>query len=309
MSDDSKELWTVGRLLKWATDDFRTRGIEAPRLDAEVLLSHSLGLTRTEIFLQGDRPLDDAELQALRALIKRRRSHEPIAYLRGFREFYGRSFHVDARVLVPRPDTETLIDVALERTKQIPLSARTLDLCTGSGCVAITLAKARPTTKVFACDLSDDALVVARENALRLGAYNVAFHKADLFAGIAKVSRIPFDLVVANPPYIPSAECDTLMPDVRLFEPRMALDGGADGLDLVRRLVAGAPKVMRPQGVFALELMAGQAPVVAELFESHGFVDVRIAKDLGKIERVVSGVLKERPRRRPPGDLGPGAVA
>ena len=282
--------------MKWATDDFRTRGIESPRLDAEVLVGHALDLDRTRVIIESMRPLEPGELTLLRDLVKRRRTHEPIAYLRGHREFYGRSFKVDPRVLIPRPDTEALVEVALERSNHVSLSARVLDLCTGSGCVAITLARQRPTSRVVATDLSADALGVARENARLLGAYNVAFREGDLFGALEGASRLlptTFDLITANPPYIPSGDIEGLMADVRDFEPRLALDGGADGLDLVRRIVAEAPRFLDPDGVLAMEIGAGEAEATAAIYTEHGFRDVAIARDYGKIERVVSGVRPE----------------
>ena len=280
--------WTIGSLVKWAVDDFRSRGIENPRLDAELLVAHALKIDRMRVILDGQRPLEDAELATLRDLVKRRRAFEPIAYLRGEREFYGLKFRVDKRVLVPRPDTETLVDVALARSSHLSMSMRQLDLCTGSGCVAIAMARQRPTAQVSASDLSPDALAVARDNALRLGAYNVAFYMGDLFAPSAGRR---FDVVTANPPYIPSAELETLMPDVRDHEPRLALDGGADGLDLVRRIVAQAPDHLEAGGLLAIEIGAGEASATAALFRERGFVDVRADKDIARIERVVSGVL------------------
>jgi release factor glutamine methyltransferase len=279
--------WTIGSLVKWAVDDFRARGIENPRLDAELLVAHALGIDRMRVILEGQRPLEGAELAALRDLVKRRRSYEPIAYLRGEREFYGLKFRVDKRVLVPRPDTETLVDAALGRSSHLSMSMRQLDLCTGSGCVAIAMARQRPTAKVYASDVSRDALTVARDNALRLGAYNVAFAEGDLFAAFAGKR---FDVVTANPPYIPTGDLATLMPDVRDHEPRLALDGGDDGLVLVRRIVADAPEHLDAGGLLAIEIGAGEAPATAALFEARGFQQVRVHLDIARIERVVSGV-------------------
>lgn len=287
--------WTVRRLAEWATQDFRTRGIETPRLDAELILSDVLALTRTQLILDYDRELEDAELTKLRALVQRRRAREPLAYLRGRREFFGRDFAVDKRVLVPRPDTETLVEVALARTAERSLGTRILDLCTGSGAVAISLAKERRTAHVIGTDISPDALAVARLNAARLGAYNVGFVQADLFEGVGALldrAGMPhrFELIVANPPYIPSAEIATLMPDVRDHEPHLALDGGADGFDVCRRIVQNAPTWLGAGGVIALELGAGQAPAGMDLLRARGFVDVRAERDLARIERVVHGV-------------------
>lgn len=291
---ETKEPWTIAAVLKWAADDFRARGIESPRLDAEVLLAHALSCSRTQLVIDMMRPLAADELSRFRELVKRRRHREPVAYLRGEREFYGRTFRVDARVLVPRPDTETLIDVALARTRHLSMSARVLDLCTGSGCVAVTLALTRPTTQVTATDISAEALALAQENALRLGAPSVAFLRADLFGA----HEGPFDLVTANPPYIASAEVETLAPDVRSFEPRLALDGGDDGLVLVRRIVEAAPSHLAKGGVLAMEIGAGQADAVAAIFEARGFEGIERARDLARIERVVSGVWNKGPAAR-----------
>ena len=287
MTNQATQTWTIGSLVKWATDDFRTRGIENPRLDAELVVAHALRIDRMRVILDSARELESEELVMLRALVKRRRSHEPIAYLRGEREFYGLKFRVDKRVLIPRPDTETLVDTALSRTRHISLSMRQLDLCTGSGCVAIAMARQRVTAKVFATDLSPDALAVARENAYRLGAYNVAFVESDLFASLGPRR---FDIITANPPYIPSGDIPGLMADVRDFEPRLALDGGADGLDLVRRIVDEAPHHLVDGGVLALEIGAGEAGDTKAILEARGFREIEISRDLARIERVVSGI-------------------
>lgn len=284
--------WTIASLVKWAVEDFRARGIENPRLDAELIVAHALGIDRTRVIIDGARPLEGAELAKLRELVKRRRSHEPIAYLRGYREFYGLQFKVDRRVLIPRPDTEALVDVALSRSSHVSLSMRMLDLCTGSGCVAISVARQRPTGKVVASDLSPDALAVARDNALRLGAYNMAFVESDLFASIDAKQK--FDVITANPPYILTSDIDGLQPDIKEFEPRLALDGGADGLDLVRKIVDAAPDHLVPGGVLALEIGMGEADATKSLLESRGFTEVRADRDYAKIERVVSGVFTAR---------------
>jgi len=287
----SRSDWTVARVLSWAADDFRGRGIESPRLDAELLLGHVLGVDRVRLILESPRTLTAGELGAYRELIQRRRRREPIAYIRGEREFYGLPIKVDRRVLVPRPDTETLVEVALERTARVNLDGDLLDLCTGSGCVAVAFSRRRPTWRSVGVDISEDAVDVARENAERAGAVlGVTFVVGDLDAPLPDDAR--FDLVTANPPYIPSAEIETLDPDVRDFEPRIALDGGPDGLDVVRRVVAVAAKRLRPKGVAALEVGAGQAPAVVALFERQGFANVQTAVDYGGHERVVSGEMR-----------------
>ena len=290
MAAPSPAQWTIEAVLRWATDDFRGRGIETARLDAELLLAHALSTTRLQLVVDGKRPLGSPELERMRDLVRRRRAREPVAYLLGRREFFGRTFRVDARVLVPRPDTEVLVDVALERTRAVSMAMRALDLCTGSGCVGVTLARERPTSSVVATDVSTGALAVARDNALRLGAYNVALRQGDLFAPLDPAWR--FDVVVSNPPYIPGAEIATLDPDVRDFEPRLALDGGDDGLAVLRRVVAGAPAWLVPGGVLAVEVGAGEAPAVVALFE-RDFAAVEVRRDYGRIDRVVSGVLRD----------------
>lgn len=299
-------VWTIEAVLRWAADDFRARGIDTPRLDAELLLAHALGSTRIALIVDAKRELDGRELGLLREFVTRRRSREPMAYILGQREFYGRAFRVDRRVLVPRPDTETLVEVALERTRSVSMSMRALDLCTGSGCVAITLARERPTSRVVATDTSEDALAVARDNATRLGAYNVALRAGNLFGALEPRPRgdtpdgaparrgFSFDVVTANPPYVPSGEIAALMADVRDFEPRLALDGGDDGLAIVRRVVAEAPAHLDTGGVLAVEVGAGEATEVARLFAQAGFDGIDVRRDYARVERVVSGMLKER---------------
>lgn len=286
-----EEVWTIARVLRWASDDLGRRGIkDSPRLDAELLLCHALGVDRVRLIMDAQRPLETEELGRFRELLLRRRRSEPIAYILGEREFYGHRFHVTKDVLIPRPDTETLVNVALARTRDRDLHGHALDVCTGSGCVAISFAKERPTWHVTGSDISERALSVARRNALRLGAvWNVDFRLSDLLADLETHAR--FDLIVANPPYIPEAEVPTLMPDIRNHEPALALSGGPDGLSLIRRLVKAAPALLAPGGVLAIEVGAGQAERVAKGFSAYGFSDVQQDRDYGAVERVVSGRL------------------
>jgi len=275
-------------VLAWATDDFKRRGNKSARLDAELLLGEALGLDRIKLIVEAERPLADDELGRYRDLIKRRRASEPIAYILGRREFFALPMRVDRRVLIPRPDTEILVETALLGTRERHLYGRMLDLCTGSGCVAIAFAKERPTWRVTAVDLSPDAAVVARDNVRRAGVvHNVAVLEGDLFAALADGAR--FELITANPPYIPSAEIADLDADVRDFEPRLALDGGDDGLAVTRRLVGEAMRYLSPGGLLALEGGFDQAPAVAALLEAHGFEQIARSKDLAGVERVVSG--------------------
>ena len=287
------QTWTVRSVAAWTTDDLKKRGIATARLDAELIVCHALAIDRVKLIVDGERELESRELETIRALVKRRRAFEPIAYLRGKREFFGRDFRVDRRVLVPRPDTEILVQVALDRLRGRDLGGCVLDLCTGSGCIAVTLKCERPTLTVDATDLSSDALAVARDNALRLGAiWNVRFTLGDLYAPLG-VARRRYDAIVSNPPYIPHAELAGLDADVRDHEPHLALDGGADGLVVVRRIVANAPQWLRPGGVLALEIGFGEAPATADLLRARGFADVTIVRDYAGIERVVSGVFAD----------------
>jgi release factor glutamine methyltransferase len=281
------DVWSIRRVLAWAAEDLRKRGNDAARLEAELLLGRVLRLDRIGLILQSERPLAAAELAAFRELFKRRRAGEPVAYLLGEREFYGIALRVDARVLIPRPDTERLVEVALERTRERSMLGEALDLCTGSGCVAIAFARQRPTWRVTASDVSEDALAVARDNALRTGAVrNLRFVKGSLFEPHAGRK---LDLVTANPPYIASGEMASLPVDVRGFEPHLALDGGPDGLDLVRKIAALGPEHLAPGGLLALEIGWDQGHETVEILRAHGFREVQLARDLGGRDRVVSG--------------------
>jgi release factor glutamine methyltransferase len=283
------EPWTIARVLRWAAADLTKHGSDSARLDAELLLAMVLDCDRIRLIVDSERPLDPDELAAYRALHKRRRRGEPVAYLRGERDFYGRTFFVDPRVLVPRPETEHLVEVALRRTKHLDLCCRVLDLCTGSGCVAITLKKERPTTRVLASDLSTDALWVAQKNCERHTAV-VGLYRSDLFARLQRFAG-QFDLITANPPYIDPQSMTELPRDVRDFEPHLALEGGGDdGLAFIRRLVTEAPTMLAEQGVLAIEIQAGQADAVASCLEKAGFDAIERERDYGGHERIISGV-------------------
>jgi release factor glutamine methyltransferase len=276
--------WTVLDVIRWTAARFAERGIASPRLDAELIVAHVLSLPRVQLYVQFDRPLSATELPDIRALIKRRQAGESVAYLVGKKEFWGLEFAVDARVLVPRPDTETLVEEARARLEGAP-APRIADVGTGSGALAVTLAKLRPDATVFASDVSAAALEVARGNAERHGV-TVTFLEGDLAAPL--VAHAPFSLIVANLPYILSADLAALPPEVRV-EPRLALDGGADGLDLVRRLVDAAPALLAPGGALALEIGAGQAAATVALLVAGGFLDPHTRQDLAGVDRVVSG--------------------
>lgn len=279
--------WTIARVLSWAGPDLAKHGSESGRLDAELLLGQVLDYDRIKLITDATRPLSPEELGAYRALHKRRRRGEPVAYLRGERAFYGRDYYVDQRVLVPRPETEHLVEVALRRTRHLDLCARVLDLCTGSGCVAITLQKERPTTTVHATDISGDALEVAGRNCRRHSA-RVGLSQADLFDGLEAL-RGRLDLITANPPYIAPPGMDELAPDIREHEPHLALAGGRDGLEVIRRIVSEAPGMLARGGILAVEIGAGQADDVATLFAEAGLTELERERDYGGHERIISG--------------------
>ncbi len=274
-------MWTIQRVLTWTSDYFKRKGLDAPRLTAELLLAHALGLERIRLYVEFDRPLNKEELAAFRASVERRASGEPTFYLLGQREFLGRRFKVDPRVLVPRPETELVTEAALEKLP--PTAPSVLELCTGSGCIGLSIAAEREAVRVTAVDLSAPALAVARENAEALALTGrVELLEGDLFAPVAGRT---FDLVVANPPYIESAVLPTLSAEVRR-EPALALDGGPDGLDVYRRLVAAAPAHLAPGAWLVLEIGEGQGPALLQLFAAAGLVDGEIRQDLARLERI-----------------------
>jgi release factor glutamine methyltransferase len=280
------EVWTIKRVLAWAKGDLEKHGSSSPRLDAELMLAQVLVCDRIRLVIDADRPLVTEELTAYRGLHKRRRSGEPVAYLRGYRDFYKHRFVVDERVLVPRPETELLVETACRRSAHLSLCARVLDLCTGSGCVAITIKKLRPNNLVLASDMSVDALDVAKLNSVCIGAL-VGLIESDVYDNLSTL-RGKLDVITANPPYIGEAEMQTLPRDVRDFEPHAALVAGADGLAVTRRIVVGAPSMLAPGGVLALEVMAGQAPAVAQLMADADLLDVKIEADYAGLDRIVS---------------------
>ncbi len=251
-------------------------GCDTPRLDAEVLLADVLGIDRTALFLDPERGLTSDEARRFRDHAMRRRGREPVAYITGRQEFRWLDLHVDRRVLVPRPETEHLVEAALA----LPAGARVVDVGTGSGAVALALKSERPDLHLVATDVSADALDVARANAQRLG-LDVEFRHGDLLAGAAG----PVDAVVSNPPYV--REGERLPPDVAAHEPHLALFAPGDGLEVVRRLVPGAAEA--GAGFLAIEVGEGQATVAAELLRSGGFAAVEVVADYAGIDRVVVG--------------------
>lgn len=275
--------WTIREVLDWTTQDFAGRGIASPRLDAELLVAKALGTDRVGLYLDLNRPLVDHERSAIRPLVARRREREPVAYILGHRDFYGRRFKVTPDVLIPRPDTETLVEHALEC---IPEDApcRVLDVGTGSGAIAVTIAAERPLAQVTATDISEAALKVASENAERLEvAGRIRFDRANLLSGAGQ-----YDVIVSNPPYITVSEMKTLQAEVREYEPVTALEAGEDGLDVVRALLATAEPVTANGAQMLIEVGSGQASAVVDFAAEHtAWQLVAVYPDLNRIERVV----------------------
>jgi release factor glutamine methyltransferase len=277
--------WTVRRVLDWTIGYLKEHGSESARLDAEVLLAHARNCKRIQLYTDYDAVLPDDVRARMRELVKRRAAAEPVAYLVGHREFFSLDFEVTRDVLIPRPDTETLVVEALELLKPVA-EPRVLEIGTGSGCIAVSLAVNRPEAQVIATDASPDALTAASRNVERHGVVEqIEFRKGDLFAPLKEGEQ--FNLIVSNPPYVPTAEIDRLAADVREHEPRSALDGGTDGLDVIRRIVAGAAPYLAPGGWVVLECSPEQVTAVRELFGDAGFGEVHVRQDLAGRGRAV----------------------
>lgn len=282
--------WTILSILEWTTGYFRKYNIDSPRLDAEILLAHSLGLKRIDLYLRYDQPLGAAERAAFKQVVKRRAAREPVAYIVGRREFWGLDLLVDSNVLTPRPETERVVEIALDflKTATVGSAPQVMDLGTGSGCIALALAHDCPSAQVIATDISRSALAVARSNIER---YRLA-DRIRLVAGrgmdMLDAQGAGFDLIVANPPYIPSADIPGLEPEVRDYEPHSALDGGDDGLVAYRRIIPSAAALLRPGGLLVLEIGWDQGAAVGRLAErSNRYRDVRCIADYSGRDRVM----------------------
>ena len=286
------DVWTMARLLTWTTDFFREHGIENPRLDAEVLLGAVLGKDRMYLYVHFDEPLEPAELARFRSYVKERAAHVPLAYVLGRREFMGLDFRVTRDTLIPRPDTEILVQCAVDFLRARAAEGRDdlalADIGTGTGAIALSVLHYTEGTRADAVDISPAAAEVARENAERLNlTERIEIHEGDLAAPLAGCS---YDVILSNPPYIPTADIATLMPEVRSYEPHLALDGGTDGLNIYRRLMADAPALLKEGGAVAVEVGIDEAAAVAALAMAHPrIVRTEILKDLAGIERVVVG--------------------
>jgi release factor glutamine methyltransferase len=284
------DAWTIKRLLEWITQYLTERTVDSPRLSAELVLSHVLGKKRIELYTHFDSVVDKPILDRLHELVKRAGQHEPVAYLIGKTEFYSLEITVCPDCLIPRPETELLVQKAIDflRSRQGP--QRVCDLCTGSGCIAVALAANCKTANIIATDLCDKALAAAARNVERHGLVDrIKLLSGDLFNPIVpQLDEGPFDLIVSNPPYVTAAEYDRLDCNVRDYEPRLALHAGDDGLAVIRRIVEQIDPFLKADGALMLEIGYQQAPAVLDLIRQTGrFSDVQVEKDFQGHDRVV----------------------
>lgn len=292
---------SIAQVLSQAVADLTAHSMPNPRLDAEILLAHALRIARTGLYTRLQEPLSEAHAAIFQQCVQRRTRHEPLQYITGVQEFWSLDFTVDQRVLIPRPETEVLVEVALHllgkkscsllqtRALRSPLSApRLLDVGTGSGCIAIALAKELPEAEIWATDISAAALAMADDNAQRHGIRErIHLLQGDLFAPIMGQGHY-FDVIVSNPPYILHRDLPTLQPEVRDWEPKTALDGGADGLDFYRRLLSEGLPYLSPGGWFVLEVGHGQGPAVLRLAREQSILsDCACLFDYADRERVI----------------------
>lgn len=279
------DTWTVQRVLNWTVEYFTSKNISEPRLSAELLLAHLLNSKRIELYLQFERLLTPAELAAYRSSIQRRAQGEPVQYILGETEFMGMLFKVSPAVLIPRPDTELLVDCTIEYLKAANIAhPRILDIGCGCGCIAISLAKFFPEAEVWAVEKSTEAFAIAEENA-RLNEVNIQFVNNDFFDYYAGLDT-KFNSIVTNPPYVSDKDWEELQLEVRQFEPRQALWGGADGLEFYRRFTPLFAKILEAKGVAMMETGYDQAQAVSAMLMQQNF-SVEIRKDYRQIERVV----------------------
>lgn len=287
-SGASRGPWTTRRLLAWTTEYFARKGVDCPRLSAEMLLAHVLGVPRLRLYLDPDRPASELERAAFRELVERAARHEPVDYLVGQAPFFSMMLKVNPNVMIPRPSTETLVEHVIEHSRRAPGFSAPLiaDIGTGCGCIAIALAKHISNGRVIATDISGEALAVAKENARLQGVLDrIEFRQGDL---LEPVRGMRFQYLVSNPPYISDAEWEQVAPNVKNYEPAIALRGGVDGLDYIRRLIAQAPAYLDRPGQLVLEIAASQRQAALELAQrTPGLTNARVLVDHEGLPRVL----------------------
>lgn len=283
----SSEPWTIQRILSWTTEHLRKHGCESPRLESEILLAHAQKCPRIQLYANYHTEVSEQTRAQMRELVKRRIRHEPVAYLVGHKEFYSLDFNVEPGVFIPRPETETLINQGLEKLTPVN-QPNILELCTGSGCIAVTLAKRLPKSRVIAVEKNPIPLRVSRSNAEKQQVQDrVQILEGDLYAPVP-TDGPRFDLIVSNPPYVRSDEIPGLVADVRDHEPHAALDGGDDGLDMIRVIIAQAPKYLKPGGWLMLEMDPAQIEATHEIArQSRQWTTQQTYRDLFDDERCI----------------------
>jgi len=291
----SEPTWTAMALAATSTEYLQKKGIESARLDAELLLARALNLpSRLELYLQYNNPVSASQLAEYREMIRRRAGREPVAYILGEKEFYSLMFHVNQCVMIPRPETEFLIDETLQfcREKKL-IKPRILDIGTGCGAIACAIAAHIHEAKVVATDISDEAISIARENTARLGLSDkIDFVLAD--GPEPFIGQNHFDLLLSNPPYVDPDQSDILAPEVTLFEPHQAIFGGADGLSLIRRIISSAPAILADQGLLAFEIGLGQKDIVSELISKTDDLQLlRFVSDYSGIPRITLAIKRK----------------
>ena len=283
--------WRVLDLIQWTTEYFKRCGIPGPRLDAELLLSHVLDTSRLQLYLRFEMPVYPEHLAAFRELIKKRVAHAPVSYLTNRKEFFSLDFYVDSRVLIPRPETEVLVENVLQTQEP---QCQLIDIGTGSGAIAISLAVNRPEWEMTATDISADALEVAQKNAVaHKCADRLTFLQGNLFEPLEELPNPRFDWIVSNPPYVSTAEYPSLPPDVRDHEPETALLAGDDGLDIILGILEGAPQFLKPGGRVGLEIGHNHSQDVQHIVQSNSaYSECQVITDYSGVERVVIAAVK-----------------
>jgi release factor glutamine methyltransferase len=298
---NAAETWTVGRLLEWTQKFFEKKGISQPRLEAEILLAHALGTERIGLYLAYEREVEAGARARFREWVQRRADGEPTRYLVGGCEFMSLAFKVGSGCLIPRPETELVVEEVMARCGKTRgrapaaedasagAAVAVVDLCTGCGCVAVSVAVHVPESVVVATDLSSAALEMGRANAVAHGVGDrVTFLEGDLYDALGAAGALPVDFLVANPPYVAEAEWETLQPEIRNHEPREALVAGPEGTEVIERIVQGAPAHLAPGGTLLVEIGAGQGPAVQNMAAGVcGLVDVEIRKDYAGHDRML----------------------
>jgi release factor glutamine methyltransferase len=293
MPEEKTRVWTVRELMKSAMEHLQLKGFEDARLNVELLLAHALDIQRIQLYLHFDKPLSQEELKQFRTLYERRLKREPVQYIIGSTSFMGLHFAVDSRVLIPRPETETLIEQAMllcqRYASDVPIEI--LEVGTGSGNIAVSIAKYIKRAHVTAIDISKEALTVAKENArMHFVDSKIQFSLVDIFDQADDLFQKRFDLIVSNPPYVPKDEWEQLQAEVRDFEPPVAVTDGKDGFKFYHRLIELIPDMLKPGGSIMLEVGFSQAEKVARELKNAGLSQLQITNDLQGIPRVVSGI-------------------